>query len=295
MTPGERRGRRLFLVLATVTVLVKVGGAGLGVVSHRVRFDGFLALVLAMSVPFLWRGNSWLQRLVGVTFLLSGALSLFDCVLSLPGIDVLGASVAFSGILGLVDVLAGLAFLFLPDLGAFFRHQRETKLAGNPEEDLDFARRSFPVAAAGCGLALGCGSGLLLAAQFSRFMEAGLSYAEVLVGLLIGIGIGGLAGVVSGLAVGVAGPGEGLTRKRLAVTRGLIAAGACVITAIVLAAIYGGLFSKASAFYATSPGWQSAALAAVIWTVLGSPMVAPTGFVLGAAVALLVRDGDVGG
>jgi hypothetical protein len=260
------------------------------VVRHGHGGNAFLSLALALAVPFLWRGTIWLQRAVGVTLLLSGITSLFFCLRSVPDIDVLGASVAFSGILGLVDILAGLAFLFLPDLGAFFRHQRE----GEPDAEPDFARRSFRVAA-GWGLALGCGAGLLLAAQYFRSMDAGFGFAEVLVGLLIGIGVGGLAGVVAGLAVGAAGSGAGLTMTRLAVTRGLIAAGACVVVAVVLAAIYGGLFAGASSDFPAAAGLPRAALAAVIWLIFGSPMVAPAGFVLGVAVALLGRDGETGG
>ena len=295
MTAGERRGARLFLILATLTVLVKLGGIFLELGSFGHGAARFIAPVLALSVPFLWRGTVWLQRLVGLTSVLSGAMSLFDCVRSLIDIDVLGASVVFEGFLGLVDVLAGLAFLFLPDLNAFFRYQREGKPKGAADEDRKSptlpSRRRLK-AACGWGLALGCGSGILLAARWAQSMHFGFGLLEVVVGFLVGVGAGGLVGVVAGLAVGAAGPGAGQTTLRLTVTRGLIAAGACVVTAVVGAAIYGGLFGKRSAFHGNNPGSETSALAALIWAVYGGPMLAAAGFVLGVAITLLVRDSN---
>jgi hypothetical protein len=297
MTAGERRGERLFVILAALTVLVKPGGVFLGLAERGTGVGGFLTLVLVPSVPFLWRGTAWLRRLVSLTCVLSGALSLLHCARSLVDFDVLGSSLVFDGILGVVDVLAGLAFLFLPDLNAFFRHQREGKPRGASRQDgtspTPWGRRRVK-AACGWGLLLGCGSGLLLAAEWVRSMGFGLGWDEVVVGLLVGAGAGGLLGLVAGLAAGAAGPGEGLTIGRLAVTRGLIAAGVCVTTAVVGAAIYGGLFGLRSAFYGNNPGWGTAALAALIWAVYAGPILAAAGLVHGAAIALLVRDNSPG-
>src|SRR4051794_28879920 len=65
MTAIERRGRRLFLVLATLTVLWKLGGVGLMVSRHGHGATTFLSLALALITPFLWGGAIWLQRAVG--------------------------------------------------------------------------------------------------------------------------------------------------------------------------------------------------------------------------------------
>src|SRR4051794_37292495 len=107
MTAIERRGRRLFLILATLTVLWKLGSVGLMASGHGYGRTTLLSLALALATPFLWRGAMWLQRAVGITFLLSGAMNLLHCARSLPDLDVLGASVAFSSILGLLDAIAG--------------------------------------------------------------------------------------------------------------------------------------------------------------------------------------------
>ena len=283
MTASERRGRRLFLILATLTVMVKLGSIFLGIFGHVGWFGGVFSLILALSMPLLWRGTVWLQRLVGLTYVFSGTRSLIHWGRSLVDYDVLGFSLAFDGILSLVDVLAGLAFLFLPDLVAFFRYRRETKgLETSPG-----GRRLK--AAAGWGLALGAGSGLLLAAQELRSMS--ISLQEVGVSFLTGLGAGGSLGLVAGLAVGAAGPGVGLmTTRRYVVTRGLIAAGACVVTEVVGVAIYGGLFGQASSDFPADPGWPRAGMWAVMWLFLASPMLAAAGFVLGVPIALLLRE-----
>jgi hypothetical protein len=293
MTAGERRGRCQFLFLATLIVVVKAGGILLGLVDHGAPDNSLIALVLVLSVPFLWRGTIWLQYPVGLIGALSGTLTLFQCVRSLEDFDVLGTAIVFGGILGALDILAGLAFWFLPDLNTFFRHRRAGHPKGRSDRDQTdpiLSSRRRVKAACGWGLALGCGSGILLAAEWLRSTGFGLDLEEVVMGFLVGAWAGGLIGVVAGLAAGAAGPGVGLSTIRLAVTRGLIAAVACVITAVVGAAIYGGLFGRQSAFWGNSPGWPTAALAALLWTMYAGPLLAAAGFVHGVAIALLVRD-----
>jgi hypothetical protein len=214
-------------------------------------------------------------------------------VSSLVDFDVLGTSLVFDGLLSLVDVLVGLAILFLPDLNAFFRYQREGKPNGAAHEDRPskiLSSRRQVMAACGWGLVLGCGSGILLAAEQVRSTGFDLGCAEVVWGFLDGVEAGGFLGVVAGLAVWAAGPGEGLTIKRLVVTRGLYAAGACVITSVAGAAIYYGLFGKRSAFWGNNPGWETAGLAAFLMAMFEGPVIAAAGFVLGIAISLLVRD-----
>jgi hypothetical protein len=142
------------------------------------------------------------------------------------------------------------------------------------------------------GLALGCGSGILLAGQWVRSTGFGLGLEEVVGGFLVGLAAGSVLGVVAGLAVWATGTAPGPTFKRLALTRGLKAAAACVIVAVLGAATYGGLFGARSAYWGNNPGWETAVLAAVIWAICRGPVIAAAGFVLGIAIALILHDGE---
>ena len=74
-------------------------------------------------------------------------------------------------------------------------------------------------------------------------MKFALGIKAQAMGFLTGVGVGSLLGLVAGLAVGFSGPGLGLTTTRLALSRGLITAGACVVTGVVGAGILGSLFA----------------------------------------------------
>ena len=82
------------------------------------------------------------------------------------------------------------------------------------------------------------------------------------------------------------------TNLRLALTRGLVSAGACVIMLAVGAAIWGGLsgFNPAPIFGHAPPGLEGAAMTAVHCVIFGGLPVALVGFVLGGVVALLIRE-----
>ena len=97
---SERRGREIFLIFATLTILRKLGGTVSTLFIHGDRVDKPLAIVLGLSVSFPWRGTTWLQRLVGGTYLLSGARRLFDAGYSLALGDELDTLIVFGGILG---------------------------------------------------------------------------------------------------------------------------------------------------------------------------------------------------
>ena len=94
--------------------------------------------------------------------MLSGGLELFGFARNLVDLDVPGWSLElFDGLLGLVDVVGGLAFLCLPSLRAFFRYQRAGALTGIAREDrlpspspIRFAIRSGLMTAGICGIAL---------------------------------------------------------------------------------------------------------------------------------------------
>jgi hypothetical protein len=292
MTPQERLGKRMFVILATLTVLEKLGGVWHG--------NWLISLGLALSIPFLWHGYVWLRWLVGGVCVLSGGRALIAFGRTLADFDVPGESLDGAAAIGLVDVLVGLAFLFLPNVQAFFRYQREGPLpgmarAGGLSSTLPIRRSSVShLVAAGCwGLALGGGGGVLVSAQNVRIGEFDLGLQETLIFVLVGAAIGGLLGVIAGLAVGAAQPKSTQSIVRLAVTRGLIAAGTCVITMAALYALWGGLFGfhPAPIFGGAPPGWDAAGLTATIAVVLLGLPVAVAGFVLGGAVALLIDDG----
>lgn len=56
MTARERLGKRVFLILATLSVLGKLGGVGDGMFRYGAGVRSWFALGLALSIPFLWRG-----------------------------------------------------------------------------------------------------------------------------------------------------------------------------------------------------------------------------------------------
>src|SRR5262249_1707368 len=151
------------------------------------------------------------------------ALSVFVCGKDLAGIAVhafaeaefamFGSSAVLAGALGLVDVLAGLAFLFLPSLRAFVQYQREGSLPGigrhhRLASSSPYRRRSFSqLVAAGCwGLLLGCGGGTWVVAYRVQSEGLPLSMEGVVAGGLEEVVRIVLVGLVAGFAVGAARP-----------------------------------------------------------------------------------------
>lgn len=147
--------------------------------------------------------------------------------------------------------------------------------AGHPEERL--GNRLFPIlAAGGLGLFLGCGSGFLLPAVMHGLL--GIDFG---IDLLFGSVAGALTGLVAGLDVGIAQSRARQTNLHLAVTRGLLAAGTCVITLAVV------FLGRLSGFHPVIHDAGSAALLLVVF--LGLP-IAALGSVVGAVVAVLMRN-----
>jgi hypothetical protein len=121
---------------------------------------------------------------------------------------------------GLVDMFAGLAFLFLPSLRAFFQYQRTgqpTSVARGWQAaavDAEHQPLPSPVAGGMWGAILGGVSGLALSRLFAQHF--GLGYAiqeathgllnETLASLLAGMLAGGLLGLFVGLVVGMVRP-----------------------------------------------------------------------------------------
>ena len=146
MTPQERRGKRLFLVLATLIILEKLAGLAITLTAGLAEINWLRSVLqpvaFALAVAFLWQGDTWLRWLVGAACLLSGGLLAFICgrvLLKLAGetppaatevfMQVVGYPIGLVGVYGLLYVLAGLLFLFSPSLRAFFRYQREVRWA----------------------------------------------------------------------------------------------------------------------------------------------------------------------
>lgn len=142
MTPQERRGKWLFLALATLIVLEKLVGVGLtlfgGLAEVRWLKSVAQPVAFAFAVAYLWQGDVWLRWLVGVACVFSGGLLAFvsgRVLVKLAGVtppeatgffmQAAGYPIGLIGVVGLLYVAAGLLFLFSPSLRAFFRHQRE--------------------------------------------------------------------------------------------------------------------------------------------------------------------------
>jgi hypothetical protein len=147
MTRQERRGKRLFLVLATIIILdelIKVGFAlsgGLADVKWLESVARPLAFVVAVAL--LWNGENWLRWLVGVACVVYGgglALVSSHLLIKFGGITppnatgnfmhVIGYPLVIVGFLAVFYLGAGLAFLLSPSLRAFFRYQREGPAEG---------------------------------------------------------------------------------------------------------------------------------------------------------------------
>jgi hypothetical protein len=97
-------------------------------------------LLFAWAVAYLWRGDNWLRWLVGVACTLVGGLELFASgylLIRLAGVtppeatgffmQAAGYPLGAVALIGLWELLAGLAFLALPSVRAFFRYQREQR------------------------------------------------------------------------------------------------------------------------------------------------------------------------
>jgi hypothetical protein len=299
MTERDRRGRQIYLVLATITVLVKLGGLLPLMRGDQGRLSKLIAIVIVPSVIFLWTGAAWAHRLVAAAFVFSGVMTLIGFARSLDALDLYGFGVAFRFFLGIVDVLTGLGVLFQPDLNAFFRHQRDGKPKASQHKNRESPSRSRKrqvMAACVWGLVLGGGSGILLAVHWAQSIPVAAIFAQearediklALAGLLAAC----LMGAFVGLLVGTARPDASLTLKRLVVERGRRVAWITVVTGIVLSAVHGFFFAAASSDFPIPLGWQSAGVQALIFAVIGTPVVGSVAFMLGAVIALLLVDGD---
>jgi hypothetical protein len=142
MTPQELRGKRLFLILATLIILEKLASVGIalygGLAEVKWLKSVALPLGIAMTVVFLWQGDIWLRWLVGILFVFKGSGQVYISgwlLAKLAGVtppeatgffmQAAGYPIGLVGVFGLLYVLAGLLFLVSPSMRAFFRYQRE--------------------------------------------------------------------------------------------------------------------------------------------------------------------------
>ncbi len=141
MTPKETRGKRVFLVLATLLILENLATIGIALSGDLTKIHWLKALGqpigLSLAIAFLWQGDQWLQWLVGLGYILAGGLMafatgrlLFKLAEVTPPegagffMQVIGLPIGLIFVLGILHLLAGLCILFLPSLRAFFRYQR---------------------------------------------------------------------------------------------------------------------------------------------------------------------------
>jgi hypothetical protein len=142
MGPLERRGKRLFLILATFIILDRLVGVGLALHGGWAGLDWLRSVVrpigVAMAVGFLWQGDVWLRWAVGAACVVVGAPQVFvsgHLLYKLAKVtppkatgfltQVVGSALGVIGLIGLFYLAAGLLFLFSPSMWAFFRYQRE--------------------------------------------------------------------------------------------------------------------------------------------------------------------------
>ncbi|HEY1068370.1 MAG TPA: hypothetical protein VGE52_19765 [Pirellulales bacterium] len=151
MTPDELRGRRQYLVLATLLIAQQLGAIGIAL-SHGLsqlnwRDSLILPLLTISGYVFISEGKVWLRWVVGVSNVLSGVRDMFLGVApwtlfpSLAGLfgpirevdpDAVGLTAltpfALTFAFGLLEFVGGLMFLLSPSILAFFRYQRESVL-----------------------------------------------------------------------------------------------------------------------------------------------------------------------
>jgi hypothetical protein len=152
MTARERRGKRIFLVLAGFLIGERLLGVGLALAQglDQVPWWSSVArpLLFALAVGLVWRGDTWLRWLVGGVCMLGGGLKLLvsghvfaRMAEATPPeatgflLQVAGSTLGVIALTGLLEALAGLGLLALPSVRAFLRYQRESRRAEDIQGD----------------------------------------------------------------------------------------------------------------------------------------------------------------
>jgi lysylphosphatidylglycerol synthetase-like protein (DUF2156 family) len=142
MTKIERRGKWLFLLIATLVVVDKLAGIGLAL-SHGLNDVRWLRSVLfplcfVLGFIPLYAGDEFLRKFMGWAFLANGAFVVVTAVRvyleaseRLQGSDmealleVFGSIAAISLLWALLYLITGAALLWLPSIRAYLAYQRQ--------------------------------------------------------------------------------------------------------------------------------------------------------------------------
>ena len=142
MTPKERRGKWLFLILASLIVIEKLFGVGLTLAGDWDKIKWLRSVVgpicFCVGLTALWDGEYRFRWFMGGSIALIGSLQIFviaRILLKLSDLvtqDTLDLFMRVAGYplglvmaVGLFYLVAGLLLLFSPSIRAFFRYQRE--------------------------------------------------------------------------------------------------------------------------------------------------------------------------
>lgn len=140
MTPQQKRGMYLFLLIAGLIVLDKVSSVALTLMGDwgEIRWWSFVLLPLgvAIGVAAMWWGDNQLRWISAGVCILSGVERIYVCSRIYLAIAAKDAQVEGESVLsvflpsllavavpGALYVLAGLSFLFSRSMLAFFQYQ----------------------------------------------------------------------------------------------------------------------------------------------------------------------------
>jgi len=144
MTPIERRGKWLLIVVGSLLILEKLVGVGLALSGGFANVNWLKSVIqpigFSFAIAFLWHGDVWGRWLVGLACVIVGgtqAYSVGRVIVALkeiappdandsplrPLASVLGLAAAIA----LLHIVAGLIILISPSIRAFLRHQKWTR------------------------------------------------------------------------------------------------------------------------------------------------------------------------
>lgn len=138
MTPQAYRGRWIFLVVAALAVTERLCVLVILLEGKMQSMRwGVPYLLLLLFTPvvlaLLWQGEKWIRWCVSLAFIIHGAIRAVSVVLLSIGVYRLPPeffvrfkwfSLPVEAMVGVFYFGAGLAFMLLPSLVAFFSHQR---------------------------------------------------------------------------------------------------------------------------------------------------------------------------
>ena len=144
MSPVERRGRIIFLAIASLIVGLKLSSVILAFAGGWEQVQWWKSVIqplgFALGVVCLWQGENWLRWLLALALVVIGGSHLFVVarLTSLVAketppqhagffLELLGLPLGLVGAIGLFYLSAGLVLLMSPSVKAFFAYQREIR------------------------------------------------------------------------------------------------------------------------------------------------------------------------